>query len=80
MKQEIGVADIPEPPEECKAEQTIQEPIKKQSIANQAKDGQPQQSHPRNRRINRQLQSESAVELDALLPAILDRAFKGELV
>jgi type I restriction enzyme S subunit len=28
----------------------------------------------------KQLQTESAVELDALLPAILDRAFKGELV
>jgi type I restriction enzyme S subunit len=25
------------------------------------------------------LQAETAVELDALLPAILDRAFKGEL-
>jgi type I restriction enzyme, S subunit len=27
----------------------------------------------------RRLQAETAVELDALLPAILDRAFKGEL-
>ena len=27
-----------------------------------------------------QSQTESAAELDALLPAILDRAFKGELV
>jgi hypothetical protein len=26
------------------------------------------------------LQAESAAELDALLPAILDRAFKGELL
>ena len=26
------------------------------------------------------LQAETAAELDALLPAILDRAFKGELV
>ena len=26
------------------------------------------------------LQAETAIELDALLPAILDRAFKGELV
>ena len=32
-------------------------------------------------RINelRRLQSESQVELDALLPSVLDRAFKGEL-
>jgi len=28
----------------------------------------------------RKLPDETAVELDALLPAILDRAFKGELV
>jgi len=27
----------------------------------------------------KRLQTETAVELDALLPAILDRAFKGEL-
>ena len=27
----------------------------------------------------KRLQSETAAELDALLPAILDRAFKGEL-
>jgi type I restriction enzyme S subunit len=27
----------------------------------------------------RHLQAETAAELDALLPAILDRAFKGEL-
>ncbi len=27
----------------------------------------------------KQLQSETAAELDALLPAILDKAFKGEL-
>ena len=27
----------------------------------------------------KRLQAESATELDALLPAILDRAFKGEL-
>ncbi|GHU06152.1 hypothetical protein FACS1894158_11750 [Betaproteobacteria bacterium] len=27
----------------------------------------------------KQLQAETAAELDALLPAILDRAFKGEL-
>jgi type I restriction enzyme S subunit len=27
----------------------------------------------------RQLQAETAAELDALLPSILDRAFKGEL-
>lgn len=27
----------------------------------------------------RRLQAETATELDALLPAILDRAFKGEL-
>jgi type I restriction enzyme S subunit len=27
----------------------------------------------------KRLQAETAVELDALLPAILDRAFKGEL-
>ena len=32
-------------------------------------------------RVNelRRLQSESQVELDALLPSVLDRAFKGEL-
>jgi type I restriction enzyme S subunit len=30
--------------------------------------------------ILRQLQVETAAELDALLPAILDRAFKGELL
>lgn len=28
----------------------------------------------------KRLQAETAAELDALLPAILDRAFKGELV
>jgi hypothetical protein len=27
----------------------------------------------------KQLQAETAAELDALLPALLDRAFKGEL-
>ena len=27
----------------------------------------------------KRLQAETAVELDALLPAVLDRAFKGEL-
>jgi hypothetical protein len=27
----------------------------------------------------KRLQAESAAELDALLPAVLDRAFKGEL-
>jgi len=27
----------------------------------------------------RQLQAESAAELDALLPSVLDQAFKGEL-
>jgi type I restriction enzyme, S subunit len=27
----------------------------------------------------KQLQAQTAIELDALLPAILDRAFKGEL-
>lgn len=27
----------------------------------------------------KRLQSETAVEIDCLLPAILDRAFKGEL-
>ena len=32
-------------------------------------------------RVNelRRLQAESQVELDALLPSVLDRAFKGEL-
>ena len=35
-------------------------------------------SHQRLESLKR-LESESAVELDALLPAIIDRAFKGEL-
>jgi type I restriction enzyme M protein len=30
--------------------------------------------------LQREQESETATELDALLPAILDRAFKGELV
>jgi hypothetical protein len=29
--------------------------------------------------VPKRLQAETAAELDALLPAILDRAFKGEL-
>jgi len=29
--------------------------------------------------VRRRLQTETAAELDALLPAVLDRAFKGEL-
>jgi hypothetical protein len=29
--------------------------------------------------LRKRLQAETAAELDALLPAILDRAFKGEL-
>ena len=29
--------------------------------------------------ILKRLQAETAAELDALLPAVLDRAFKGEL-
>jgi len=29
--------------------------------------------------VLKRLQAETAAELDALLPAILDRAFKGEL-
>jgi hypothetical protein len=30
-------------------------------------------------KLSKRLQTETAAELDALLPAILDRAFKGEM-
>jgi len=30
-------------------------------------------------KVSKRLQAETAAELDALLPSILDRAFKGEL-
>ena len=44
-------------------------------------DGLPPYGDLRSERVNvlRRLQAESQVELDALLPSVLDRAFKEEL-
>jgi hypothetical protein len=44
-----------------------------------ALDGNVDRSHPDELDAVKRLAAETAAELDALLPALLDRAFKGEL-